>query len=107
MASSETDAAGRPENRAAVIGAYAAFLSVASTGSWLLAGYLFYFITLVCALVAIVAGHIGYFRARRLGGRGRWLALADLLTGWLMLGVCLLAFLALAGLALGLTLLTR
>lgn len=101
------DATDRPENRPATIGAYAAFLSVASTGSWLIAGYLFYFVTVVCALVAIVAGHLGRSRARRLDGRGRWLALADLLTGWLMLGLCLLAFLALVGLATGLTLLTR
>ncbi|MFE4956265.1 hypothetical protein ACFRCW_19705 [Streptomyces sp. NPDC056653] len=54
------------------------------------------------ALIAIVSGHIGRFRGRRLGGDGRGMALAGVLLGRLLLFVCALVGLALIGFAAGL-----
>ncbi|MEU8990824.1 hypothetical protein AB0C98_31185 [Streptomyces sp. NPDC048558] len=55
-------------------------------------------------MITIHAGHVGRFRGRRLDGEGRGLALAGILTGWLVLFVCVLANLAALGLAVGIAL---
>lgn len=60
----------------------------------------------LCALVAIVSGHMGSFRGHRLAGDGRSPALFGLLLGWLLIIVCLLATMAALGLIAGLALLT-
>ncbi|WP_282702693.1 DUF4190 domain-containing protein [Streptomyces sp. CC219B] len=99
----EVERTGRGGNRPAEISAVSAFASVASLGSWIIAPGVFISITLICALTAIVAGHAGRFRGRRLGGEGRWLALAGVVTGWLMLFVCLFAILAFVGLVAAVT----
>ncbi|WP_405921740.1 DUF4190 domain-containing protein [Streptomyces sp. NBC_00122] len=62
-------------------------------------------LALLCALIAIPAGHVGRFRARRLSGDGKGMALAGVLGGWVMLLVTLLAFAAAFGLLVGLSLL--
>ncbi|MGB8939241.1 MAG: DUF4190 domain-containing protein [Streptomyces sp.] len=59
----------------------------------------------LCALAAIIAGHAGRFRGRRLDGEGRGLSLAGILTGWLLLLVSLLLTLAFIGLVAGMALL--
>ncbi|WP_405061206.1 DUF4190 domain-containing protein [Kribbella sp. NBC_01505] len=91
-------------NRPSEVSGFAAFFGVVTVVNYLYlpaAGLL----SACCALVAIVAGHLGRRRAQRLDGRGRWMALAGLVTGWLMLVVNLLAVLAYFGLVVGLTLL--
>ncbi|MBN0042727.1 DUF4190 domain-containing protein [Streptomyces actuosus] len=97
-------------NRAAKVSAFFALGCVGALGNfvtgiaWLNPG-VFVLMAMLCALVAVAAGHVGRFRGRRLGGEGRGLALAGLLVGWLTLLVCVLAGLALAGLAAGLAVL--
>ena len=59
----------------------------------------------LCALATVIAGHAGRFRGRRLGGEGRGLALAGILSGWLLLLVSLLVTLAFIGLVAGLAVL--
>jgi hypothetical protein len=61
---------------------------------------------MLCALIAIPAGHVGRFRGRRVEWEGRGLALAGIPTGWQVLVVCLLALLAFVGLVAGLAALT-
>ncbi len=85
-------------NQAAGLSAICAFASVAAVGSWYLFPHLFIPFSLVCALGAVITGHVGRWRARRLGGEGRWIALAGLIAGWLMLAVCLLVALLSIGL---------
>jgi hypothetical protein len=104
----ERTLAGR--NRAAKVSAFFAMSAVAllanfATGiAWINPG-VFVTLALLCSLAAIPTGHIARFRGRRLNGEGRGLALASILTGWLALVVCLLAYLAFLGLVVGLSLL--
>ncbi|GAB2971976.1 hypothetical protein GCM10023080_039950 [Streptomyces pseudoechinosporeus] len=97
-------------NRPAQVSAFFALGGVASLGNfagpiaWINPG-VFVGMAVLCALVAIVAGHIGRFRGRGLDGDGRGVALAGILTGWLLLLVCTLAGLALIGLVAGLSVL--
>ncbi|MER7404800.1 DUF4190 domain-containing protein [Streptomyces sp. NPDC000070] len=98
-------------NRAAKVSALfalggVAFLANFATGiAWINPG-IFVGLAMLCALIAIPAGHMGRFRGRREDGEGRGLALAGILTGWLVLFVCLLALLAFVGLVAGLAVLT-
>ncbi|MFG2720968.1 hypothetical protein ACGFW5_22125 [Streptomyces sp. NPDC048416] len=70
---------------------------------WLMHGGIYTFFLFVFGLVAIPAGHLGRFRGKRLGGHDRGLALAAIVTGWLLLLCTLLIVLAYAGLMIGLT----
>lgn len=45
----------------------------------------------LCGLIAIIAGHMGRRRGRRLDGDGRGMALLGLILGWLLLLICILA----------------
>jgi len=72
--------------------------------AWINPG-IFIGMAVLCALVAIVAGHVGRFRGRRLDGDGRGMALLGILVGWLLIFVCLLAVVAVAGLIAGLSVL--
>lgn len=100
-----------PRNRAAqvagffALGAIGALANFATGLAWLNPG-IFVGLAALCALIAIPAGHVGRFRGKRLGGSGRGVALASILTGWLVLLVCLLAVLALIGLLAGVAVLT-
>ncbi|MEV0844282.1 hypothetical protein AB0J21_00100 [Streptomyces sp. NPDC049954] len=95
-----------PTNRAARVSGFFALGGVASlanfaTGiAWLNPG-VFVGMAMVCALIAIPAGHVGRFRGRRLDGVGRGLSLTAILTGWAVLIVCLLAILVFVGLLAG------
>lgn len=97
-------------NRAARASAYCAIAGLGALGNiagpagWASPG-LFVVMAFVCALAAVVMGHIGRFRGRRLGGEGRGLALAGLVTGWVLLLVCSLLLLAVIGLIAGLAVL--
>ncbi|POX57163.1 hypothetical protein C3489_00065 [Streptomyces sp. Ru71] len=97
-------------NRAAKVSGFFALGAVASLGNfatgiaWLNPG-VFIGMAALCALIAVPAGHVGRFRGRRLGGDGRGLALAGIVTGWLVLFVCALAELAFLGLMAGLAVL--
>lgn len=75
------------------------------TGIALMNPIVFVGMALVCALVAIVVGHVGRFRGRRLDGDGRGIALLGIVLGWLIVIVCLLAGLAVFGLIAGLAVL--
>ncbi|PWI17418.1 hypothetical protein DI272_27095 [Streptomyces sp. Act143] len=68
---------------------------------WLLYGGLYTFCVFVTGVVAIPAGHLGRRRGKRLGGRDRGLALAGIVTGWLLVLFALLLVLAYAGLVAG------
>ncbi|GAA4105312.1 hypothetical protein [Actinomadura miaoliensis] len=48
-------------------------------------------------LAAIVTGHLGRSRGRRLGGDGRGRALVGILLGWLVVIVCVVVVAVLAG----------
>jgi hypothetical protein len=102
--------AGGMANRPAKVSAFFALSAVAFLGSfatgiaWINPG-LFVGLATLCALIAIPAGHVGRFRARRSDGSGRGLALAGILTGWLLLIICALATLAFFGLVAGLAVL--
>ncbi|MGC4971632.1 DUF4190 domain-containing protein [Streptomyces sp. DT199] len=102
----------RGRNRAAKVSAFfalggVAFLANFATGiAWINPG-IFVGLAMLCALIAIPAGRVGRFRGRRLDGEGRGLALAGILTGWLVLVVCVLALLAFVGLVAGLAALTE
>ncbi|WEH39966.1 DUF4190 domain-containing protein [Streptomyces sp. AM 2-1-1] len=100
-----------PRNRAAQVSGFFALGAVGALGNFatgiaLINPAVFVTLATLCALIAITAGHIGRYRGKRLGGSGRGVALVSLLTGWLVLLVCLLAGLALAGLVAGLAVLT-
>ncbi|MFF9213588.1 MULTISPECIES: DUF4190 domain-containing protein [unclassified Streptomyces] len=108
-----TEGAARPlagRNRAAKVSGFSALWAVASLGNfatglaWMNPG-VFVGMAVLAALIAVPAGHVGRFRGRRLGGEGRGLALAGILTGWLVLVVCALAALAYLGLVAGLAVL--
>ncbi|GGQ24331.1 small-conductance mechanosensitive channel [Actinomadura coerulea] len=62
-------------------------------------------LAMLCALAAIIAGHVGRFRGRRLDGDGRGMALLGIVLGWLLLLVCVLAVVAVLGLITGLAVL--
>lgn len=62
-------------------------------------------LAMLCALAAIIAGHVGRFRGRRLDGDGRGMALLGIVLGWLLLLVCVLAVVAVLGLIAGLSVL--
>ncbi|MFF5720632.1 DUF4190 domain-containing protein [Streptomyces buecherae] len=108
-ASEEEGPARAGRNRPARASAYCALGAVASLGNlagpvgWLNPG-IFVGMAFLCALVAVIAGHLGRFRGRRLDGEGRGLALAGLVTGWVVLLVCLVLLLAVVGVIAGLTL---
>ncbi|MET9253515.1 DUF4190 domain-containing protein [Streptomyces sp. NPDC048182] len=97
-------------NRPAKVSGFLALAAVAFLGNfatgiaWINPGVFIGFAVL-CALAAIPVGHVGRFRGRRLGGDGRGIALAGILTGWLVLIVCALAVLAFVGLIAGLAVL--
>ncbi|MFE2324992.1 DUF4190 domain-containing protein [Streptomyces sp. NPDC059385] len=98
------------KNRAAkvsvffALGSFGAMANFATPIGWLNPP-VFVGLALLCALVAVPAGHVGRFRARRLSGDGKGMALAGLLGGWLMLLVTLLALASVFGLLVGLSLL--
>ncbi|MGI5205050.1 hypothetical protein ACQEU6_26170 [Spirillospora sp. CA-108201] len=62
-------------------------------------------LAVLCALTAIVAGHAGRFRGRRLAGDGRGMALLGIVLGWLLILVCVLAVGAVLGLIAGMAVL--
>ncbi|MFD7262058.1 DUF4190 domain-containing protein [Streptomyces sp. NPDC059874] len=105
---SETVLPGR--NRAAKVsvffamGSLGALANFAGPIAWLNPP-IFIGMAIVCALIAIPAGHVGRFRARRLAGDGKGMALAGILGGWAMLLVSLLAVAAAVGLLVGVGLL--
>ncbi len=68
--------------------------------AWLNPG-IFVLMAVLCALVAIVVGHVGRFRGRRLGGDGRGMALLGILLGWLLLAVSAVLILAVGSLVAG------
>ncbi|MEV3922580.1 DUF4190 domain-containing protein [Actinomadura coerulea] len=59
----------------------------------------------LCALAAIIAGHVGRFRGRRLDGDGRGMALLGIVLGWLLIIICVLAVVAVLGLITGMAVL--
>ncbi|MEV5515662.1 hypothetical protein AB0L50_22575 [Streptomyces flaveolus] len=98
-------------NRPAKVSGFFALASVAflgnfATGIAWLNPAIFVGLAAVCALLAIPVGHVGRLRGRRLGGSGRGVALAGIVTGWLVLLVCALAVLAFAGIVAGLAVVT-
>ncbi|MFD6425844.1 DUF4190 domain-containing protein [Streptomyces sp. NPDC060198] len=103
--------AAAPRNRAATVSGFFALGAIGALGNFatgiaLINPPVFIALATLCALIAIPAGHVGRFRGKRLGGAGRGVALASILTGWLVLSVCLLALLALVGLVAGFAALT-
>ncbi|MCX5399361.1 DUF4190 domain-containing protein [Streptomyces sp. NBC_00102] len=100
-----------PRNRAAQVSGVFALGAIGALGNFatgiaLINPGIFVALAALCALIAIPVGHVGRFRGKRLGGSGRGVALAAILTGWLVLLVCLLAALAFIGLVAGLAALT-
>ncbi|MFG3283284.1 hypothetical protein [Streptomyces sp. NPDC048111] len=98
-----------PRNVAARVGAWAAAVGVGSIVAifvtpmlWLLYGGVYTFFMAVSGLVAIVAGHVGRIRGKRMGGRDRGLALLAIVTGWLLLFCVLVIVVTYFGLAVGL-----
>ncbi|GHI09474.1 DUF4190 domain-containing protein [Streptomyces cellostaticus] len=53
---------------------------------------------IVCALVAVVSGHMGRRRAEKRGVEGRWLSLASVIVGWLCILYAVLVHLVVMGL---------
>ncbi|GAA1887985.1 DUF4190 domain-containing protein [Actinomadura bangladeshensis] len=101
----------RSRNRPAKVSVYSAGFGIAAlanfaTGIAWINPAIFVGMAVLCALVAIVAGHMGRFRGRRLDGDGRGMALLGLLLGWLLIVVCLLATIAALGLIATLAVLT-
>jgi hypothetical protein len=82
----------------------AALLNFATGIAWINPA-IFVGMAVLCGLAAIVAGHIGRFRGRRLGGDGRGMALLGILVGWLLIFICVLAVVAVFGLIAGLAVL--
>ncbi|MGW0858633.1 DUF4190 domain-containing protein [Streptomyces sp. NPDC002690] len=105
------DGATAPRNPAATVSGFFALGAIGALGNFatglaLINPPVFIALATLCALIAIPAGHVGRFRGKRLGGAGRGVALASILTGWLVLFVCLLALLAVVGLLAGFAALT-
>ncbi|GAA4377233.1 hypothetical protein GCM10023088_36860 [Actinomadura verrucosospora] len=63
-------------------------------------------LAMLSALAAIIAGHVGRFRGRRLDGDGRGMALLGIVLGWLLILVCVLAVVVVLGLITGLAVLS-
>ena len=99
------------KNRAATISEIAAIcavsglISLATVVGWVAPGFFVGFAVL-SSIVAIVAGHVGRARGRRLGGAGRGIALAGIIVGWVCLVGALLGTLALVGILAGIGALT-
>lgn len=118
MAAPESPAqSAAPRNRAADFSAWSALIAVGtlffSAGIplfWLTWGFYGLALIFLCGVTAVVAGHVGRARARKLAGTGRGAALFGILCGWfLIIGttlVALLAALASVGLLAGWALLT-
>ncbi|GAA1795758.1 hypothetical protein [Actinomadura chokoriensis] len=101
----------RSRNRPAKVSVCSAGFGIAAlanfaTGIAWISPAVFVGMTALCALVAIISGHMGRFRGRRLAGDGRGTALLGLVLGWLLIIVCLLATIAALGLIAGLAVLT-
>ncbi|MGW1462888.1 DUF4190 domain-containing protein [Streptomyces sp. NPDC002308] len=108
---SESSSPAAPRNRAATVSGFFALGAVGAVGNFatgiaLINPPVFIALAVLCALIAIPAGHLGRSRGKRLGGAGRGVALASILTGWLVLFLCLLGALALVGLVAGFAALT-
>ncbi|PHQ51420.1 hypothetical protein BLA24_13895 [Streptomyces cinnamoneus] len=84
----------------------AAYGNFATGIAWLNPG-VFIMMAVLCALIAIVAGHIGRFRGRRLDGDGRGMALLGIVVGWLVILVTVVIALAVGGLIAGLAVLVE
>ncbi|MFF9771927.1 DUF4190 domain-containing protein [Streptomyces sp. NPDC014636] len=102
----------RTRNKPALVSACAAFASVVYAsgsimGGWLTVTYSAAILGLliICALVAVVAGHIGRHRAKKRGVEGRWLSLAAIVVGWLCILYAVLVNLLVMGLIVGLAVL--
>ncbi|WP_328719705.1 DUF4190 domain-containing protein [Streptomyces sp. NBC_00247] len=100
-----------PRNRAATVSGFFALGAVGAIGNFatgiaLMNPAVFIALAVLCALIAIPAGHVARFRGKRLGGAGRGVALVSILTGWLVLLICLIGVLALVGLVAGFAALT-
>ncbi|MFF7361189.1 hypothetical protein [Streptomyces sp. NPDC008125] len=100
-----------PRNRAATVSGFFALGAVGAIGNFatgiaLMNPAVFIALAVLCALIAIPVGHVARFRGKRLGGVGRGVALASILTGWLVLFLCLLGVLVLVGLVAGFAALT-
>ena len=118
MAAPQSPAQSSPSrNRAADLSAWSALVAVGtlffSAGIpffWLTWGFYGLALIFLCGVTAVVAGHVGRFRARKLEGAGRGAALFGVLCGWLLIIgttlVGLLAALASLGLLAGWALLT-
>ncbi|MFB7338283.1 DUF4190 domain-containing protein [Streptomyces adustus] len=110
--STPAQSAERTRNKPAVVSAYAAFAAVVYAsgsvmGGWLTVTYSVPILGLliVCALVAIVSGHLGRRRAKRQKLEGRWLSLAAIVVGWLCILYAVLVNLLVLGLIAGLAVL--
>lgn len=100
------------DNRAARVSAYAVVLAAFVGGGGYVPAALFLPLTLtwtavilLCGITAIVTGHVARFRAKRLGLRGRKLALAGIVGGWICVLVAVLALAAVVGVIGGLAVL--
>ncbi|MBL0780932.1 MULTISPECIES: DUF4190 domain-containing protein [Streptomyces] len=100
------------DNRAARVSAYAVAFAAFVGGGGYLPAAVFFPLTLtwmavifLCGITAIVAGHVARFRAKRHGLRGRWLALAGIVGGWICVLVAVLALAAVVGVLGGLAVL--
>ncbi|ESQ01457.1 hypothetical protein EES44_17625 [Streptomyces sp. ADI96-15] len=92
------------DNRAARVSAFAVVFAAFVGGGSYLPAALFLPLTLtwmavifLCGITAIVAGHVARLRAKRLGLRGRWLALAGIVGGWICVLVAVLTLAAVVG----------
>ncbi|MFF5532843.1 DUF4190 domain-containing protein [Streptomyces cinerochromogenes] len=110
--STTSQTAGRTRNKPARVSACAAFAGVVYAsgsvmGGWLTVTYSAAILSLliVCALVAIVSGHIGRRRAKKHGVEGRWLSLAAIVVGWLCILYAVVVNLLVMGLIAGLAVL--
>ncbi len=70
---------------------------------WLFTGLWGFLVPFFCGLFAIIAGHVGRFRGRRTGGRGK--ALLGIIVGWLLVITCMLVWLIAIGIIAGIAVL--
>ncbi|WP_433453661.1 DUF4190 domain-containing protein [Streptomyces sp. CA-142005] len=110
--STSPQTAGRTRNKPALVSASAALAGVVYAsgsvmGGWLTVTYSAAILSLLilCALVAIIAGHIGRRRAKKHGVEGRWLSLASIVVGWLCILYAVLVNLLVMGIVAGLAVL--
>ncbi|MET8945123.1 DUF4190 domain-containing protein [Streptomyces sp. NPDC004542] len=111
--STSPQTAGRTRNKPALVSAYAAagsvvYASGSVMGGWLTVAYSAPILGLLvlCALVAVVSGHIGRRRAKRQQLEGRWLSLAAIVVGWLCILYAVLVNVLVMGLIAGLAVLS-